>query len=138
MQLVGFPKIDTSLFFDRREFDGITVAARNGVTLNAATCPRIGFGELNIVPKENFDVNTLADFIKVSVDYLLNHFSVYCKSYNIFFYDNGNHGEKFLIKLLPRFATSPLFIGYNIHFLPNNLGVIVSEMQERYGEIFAR
>ena len=136
MQLIGFPHLNKALLFDRREFDGITVAEKNGVTLNFATCPRIGFGELNIVPRRGFSMETLAKFIKVSVDYLSKHFNTLNNSYNIFFYDNGDGGEDFLIKILPRFATSPLFIGYNIHFLPNNSEIIVKEMRSLYGEFF--
>ena len=134
MQLVGFPKINAALLFDKQEFTGITIAVKNGVVLSAATCPRVGFGELNIVPAKDADIDTLADFIQVCVDYLMKHFSVHCKSYNIFFYHEGH--ENFYVKLMPRCATSPLFIGYNIHFLPNNLQIIVDEMRSLYQDTF--
>ena len=134
MQLVGFPQLNTDLLFDPKEFDGLPVAEKNGVALNVATYTRIGFGELNIVPERECDMDTLADFIQICVDYLMKHFNAHCHSYNIFFYDNGGKGDRFLVKILPRFATSPLFIGYNIHFLPNNLPSIVEELKEFYGE----
>ena len=136
MQIVGFPKLNKSLLFDRREFDGLTIAQKDGVVLNVSTYPRIGFGELNIVPREGAKTDTVADFLQAAVDYLLNHFGARQRSYNIFFYDNGNNGRDFLIKVMPRFATSPLFVGYNIRFLPNNLDAIVKDMRELYKGVF--
>lgn len=129
MQLIGFPELRTDLLFSPVEFDGITIMEKNGVILNASTCPRVGFGELNILPHEDADVDTLADFIQISVDYMMHYFNKRCNSYNIFFYHGGT---RFYVKVMPRFATSPLFIGYNIHFLPNNLERIVEEMKRRY------
>ena len=132
MQIVGFPKLNSALLFNRQEFGGRLIAKKNGVELNAADCPRIGFGELNILPHKESDMDTLADFVQVCVDYLMNHFNTNCKSYNIFFYYDE---AGIYIKILPRFATSPLFIGYNIHFLPNNLDVIVRDMQSLYAHV---
>ncbi|MBR3624514.1 MAG: DUF4931 domain-containing protein [Selenomonadaceae bacterium] len=129
MQLVAFPHIKTDLLFSLNEFEGETIIKKNGVTLNAATCPRVGFGELNIVPEKDFDMDTLADFIQIAVDYLMNHFIKRGSSYNIFFYHKD---DNFYVKLMPRFATSPLFIGYNIHFLPNNTNVIANEIRDLY------
>ena len=129
MQLVGFFNVNPDLLYSPREFEGITVCRRNGVTLNASTCPRVGFGELNILPEPGADPDTLADFLQISVDYLMHHFNKRCNSYNIFFY----HGkETFYVKVMPRFATSPLFIGYNIHFLPNNMDLIVRDLKKLY------
>ena len=121
--------MNSELLFSPREFEGMVICRRNGVTLNASTCPRIGFGELNIIPGEGADIDTLADFLQISVDYMMHHFNKRCNSYNIFFYHDG---DQFFAKVMPRFATSPLFIGYNIHFLPNNLEQIVRDMKKLY------
>ncbi|MBQ1510118.1 MAG: DUF4931 domain-containing protein [Selenomonadaceae bacterium] len=129
MQLIGFSDLNSELLFSPREFEGMVICQRNGITLNASTCPRVGFGELNIVPKEGADLDTLADFLQISVDYIMHHFNKRCNSYNIFFYHDG---DRFFAKVMPRFATSPLFIGYNIHFLPNNLEQIVRDMKQLY------
>ncbi len=129
MQLVGFPDLNPALLFSTKEFEGIPIMEKNNVTLNASTCPRVGFGELNILPRKGYDPDTLADFIQISVDYIMHHFNKRCNSYNIFFYHDK---ESFYTKVMPRFATSPLFIGYNIHFLPNNLERIVQEMKALY------
>ncbi|MBR2214701.1 MAG: DUF4931 domain-containing protein [Selenomonadaceae bacterium] len=129
MQLVGFRELNAGLMFSPREFEGLTIREEAGTILNVSTCPRVGFGELNIVPGEKINLSTVADFIQVAVDYLMHHFSSRCRSYNIFFYPQG---DSFFVKVMPRFATSPLFIGYNIHFLPNNLEAVVEEVQRLY------
>ena len=129
MQLVGIPEVNPALLFSPREFEGIPIRDEKGVIFNASTCPRVGFGELNILPGPQGDPDTLADFIQIAVGYLMGHFNKRCNSYNIFFYhDEG----RYYVKVMPRFATSPLFIGYNIHFLPNNLDRIVREIKEIY------
>ena len=129
MQLVGFPKIDGSLFFSPREMEGIPIHKEGGVELNFSTCPKVGFGELNVVPDPGSSTDVFADMIKISVDYLMNHFSKRCNSYNIFFY---HRNSRIYAKLLPRFATSPYLIGYNIHFLPTNAEVIAAEIRKLY------
>lgn len=129
MQLVGFPAINPRLLFSHQEFEGVTICEKNGVILNASTCPRVGFIELNVVPSKAADLDTLADFIQIAVDYIMNHFNKRCSSYNIFFYHDE---DRFYVKLMPRFATSPYFIGYNVRFLSNNLSHVVAEMKELY------
>ncbi len=130
MQIVGFPKINNKFLFDEQEFKGIEIIKKEGVVFNGSTCPKIGFGELNlIVEKSNYNIDVLSDFIKIAVDYLMNHFNKRITSYNIFFYYNS---EKIFVKIMPRFATSPLFVGYNIRFLPNNMNMIVDEIKKLY------
>ena len=129
MQIVAFPQINANLLFSLKEFEGETIIQKNGVIFNVATCPRVGFGELNIIPEKNADMDTLADFIQIAVDYVKKYFIKRGSSYNIFFYHTN---DNFYVKIMPRFATSPLFIGYNIHFLPNNTNLIVEEIRNIY------
>ena len=129
MQLVGFPKLNSDLLFFPEEMRGIVVNTLNGVEMNVSNCPRIGFGEINIVPQIDSDLDTFADFIKIGVHYLTHHFRRNLTSYNIFFY----HKERQIyVKLIPRFATSPYFVGYNIRFLPNNINRIAQEIKFLY------
>lgn len=130
MQIVAFPKLNKKLLYSEKEFEGIEIIKKSGVFFNGATCPKIGFGELNLIAdKESYDIDILSDYIQISVDYLMNHFNKRITSYNIFFYENQ---EKIFVKIMPRFATSPLFVGYNIHFLPNNMQNIVEEIKTLY------
>ena len=129
MQIVGFHSLTEHLTFDPMEFQGLTIHEKNGVDFNISTCPRIGFSEFNIVPKTAEPLDTVADDIQIAVDYLMNHFNKRCNSYNIFFYQE--HGI-LRAKVMPRFATSPLFIGYNIRFRPSNLEDLRDDVRRIY------
>ena len=129
MQLVGFPKLNSELLFDPAELRGVVIARENNVELNVSTCPRVGFGELNVVVEEGGSYDTLADFLQISVHYLMNFFRKNLSSYNIFFY---RRKKIIYAKIMPRFATSPYFVGYNIHFLPRNVPQIADEVKKIY------
>ena len=129
MQLVGFSSFRQELSFHRSEFDGLTVDERDGVTLNFSTAPRVGFWELNVVPQDAHATDTIADYIQIAVDFFMNAFHRPLTSYNIFFY---NEGDAIFIKIMPRFATSPVFIGYNIRLLPSNLAEMRDRMRAKY------
>ncbi len=129
MQLVGFPKLNSALLFEPEELRGIVIAQKNGVELNVSNFPRVGFGELNVVVEAGGDIDTLADFIQIGVHYLMNFFRKNLSSYNIFFYRRAGI---IYAKMMPRFATSPYFVGYNIHFLPRNITQIAEEVRKIY------
>ena len=129
MQIVGFPKLKSELLFDEEELKGILIAKENGVELNISNCPRVGFGELNVIVEREGNLDTLADFLQIGTHYLMNFFRKNLHSYNIFFY---HRDEKIFAKMMPRFATSPYFVGYNIHFLPRNIEKIAEEVKEIY------
>ena len=129
MQLVGFPSLKSDLLFEVEEMQGIVIAEKNNVQLNSSTFPRVGFGELNVIVERGGDLDTLADFLQIGVHYLTHFFRKNLNSYNIFFYHKG---EKIFAKMMPRFATSPYFVGYNVHFLPRNVEQIANEVREIY------
>ena len=129
MQLVGFPHLKSELLFDEAELRGVVIAARDGVEFNISNCPRVGFGELNIIMETGGSFDALADFIQIGVHYVKNFFNKRTTSYNIFFY---HRADKIFAKVMSRYVTSPYFVGYNIHFLPNNIERIAKEIQEYY------
>ena len=139
MQLVGFPKLNRDLLFDPIELHGEIIFESDGVEINISTTPRVGFGEINIIPPAgNFidskSLDTFADFIQIGIDYLTKHFRKDLSSYNIFFYhrENSEGIDQIYTKLIPRFATSPYFVGYNIHFVPNNVKTLAQEIRQIY------
>ena len=129
MQIAAFPKLNSELLFDERELRGLVIAEKNGVELNISNFPRVGFGELNVVVERGGNVESLADFLQIGVHYLMNYFRKNLNSYNIFFYHKD---EKIFAKIMPRFATSPYFVGYNVHFLPRNIPQIAEEVFKIY------
>lgn len=128
MQLVGFRTIDPTLFPGEGDFVGYTILDEGGVVMNAATRPRVGFGELNIVAEPDA-LDRVADLIQKGVAYICDNFPRSEDSYNIFFY---RLGERIGIKLMPRVPTSPLLIGYDLRILPSNSAEIARDFQERY------
>ena len=129
MQIVGIKNLEFKNMCDKRQFEGIKIAKKNNVVMNLSTKPRVGFTEVNVIMQGLNDIDTLAEFVQIGVDYIMNHFSVNCSSYNLFFYliEGNIH-----VKIMPRFATSPLFIGYNIELVPNNLQGIAKHIKQLY------
>ena len=129
MQIIGINNVDYAKMLDEHEFEGISIASKRSVSLNISNKPRVGFTELNIAMQDMQDIDILADFVQIAVDFIMHHFSVNCTSYNLFFYYvNGT----IYVKVMPRFATSPLFIGFNLKLVPNNLADIVNSMKSIY------
>ncbi len=133
MQLVGFPKLDINTLYQTEYFSGCPITDKNGVVMSLSDNPRVGFWELNLkapLPLSSVQTNTLADFIQIGTDYFMHHFNNRCQSYNIFFYHEGN--RQIMVKLMPRYATSPLYIGYGLRFRPTNLLETAAKIKALY------
>ena len=128
MQIVGFQGADPSLFPDEEDFEGLPIAERGGARLNAATHPRVGFGEFNLIAAPDA-LDDLADLLQKTVSYVCDRFKKSEDSYNIFFY---HAGENIAAKIMPRFPTSPLLIGYDLRILPSNLPEMVEDFQKHF------
>ena len=72
----------------------------------------------------------MADYLQICAHYLLNHFNRYCNSYNIFFY---NINGQITAKVMPRFVTSPIFVGYAIPQLSTRIPAVVADLKKIYG-----
>ncbi|MBQ3854487.1 MAG: DUF4931 domain-containing protein [Anaerovibrio sp.] len=143
MQLVGYPDLAPELMYDPSEFEGITIYTAKGVELNASTSPRIGFSEYNIVlseeaysstdlngkcallPKED-SINVLADLLQETIAFMKDFFRRPNFSYNIFFY---NVDGQLRAKIMPRFATPPMFVGYNIRLRPTSIPTFAENLK---------
>jgi galactose-1-phosphate uridylyltransferase len=133
MQLVGFPKLDSSCLYLPEYFEGHLLAEKDGITMSLSDYPRVGFWELNLkasLPLTSEQPHTLADFIQISTDYFMHHFNHRCQSYNIFFYHEGD--RQLMVKITPRYATSPLYIGYGIRFRPTSLKEAADAIKKLY------
>lgn len=129
MQIVGLKNLSSKNMWDKRQFEGEIIAQENTVTMNLSNKPRVGFTEINIITQNLNDIDIMAKYLQIGVDYIMHHFNANCTSYNLFFYLVENC---VYTKIMPRFATSPLFIGYNIELIPNNLKEIASEIKQIY------
>ena len=129
MQIVGLYDMDYTKNISVESFQGLIIHQDNGVELNLALEPINGFFEFNVLLSNLKYLNKMANYIQIVAHYLLHHFHRKCKSYNLFFYQiNG----QIFAKVLPRFITSPLFIGYSIPQVSNRGNEVVKEIQNIY------
>lgn len=129
MQIVGLQYIDCHAHIQPEQFEGIEIHRTDGVVFNLSTKPKVGFHELNIILYDSRQIDRMADYIQVATHYVLNYFHKRCNSYNLFFYDIGT---TVVAKIMPRFVTSPLFIGYSIPHVSNRCKEIVQEIKDCY------
>lgn len=130
MQIVGLKYVDYHEYFDNSHFNGLIIDARNGVELNLSTKPRVGFSEFNVVMLEtNNNIEQLADYVQTTVHFLLNNFNKKCKSYNLFFYFID---DLIRAKIIPRFPTSPIYMGYGIPQISDQLIITANKIKSLY------
>lgn len=129
MQIIGLNNIDYHEHVSEDDFRGEIVHSQTGVEFNLSTRPRIGIFEFNVILSKRDKIDRMADYIQACVHYLLNRFSKYCSSYNLFFYLlNGD----IVVKIIPRFITSPLYIGYSIPQVSSRFDYIVKDLRKNY------
>ncbi|HEU4964058.1 MAG TPA: DUF4931 domain-containing protein [Bacilli bacterium] len=130
MQIVGLNQVDYREHVTAEQFEGLVIDRSPGVAFNISTRPRMGFYELNVVLTDREQIDRMADYIQMAAHYFLHHFHAKCDSYNLFFYrlENGNIAAK----ILPRFVTTPLFVGYSIPQVASRIPEVVAQLQELY------
>ncbi|WP_286229577.1 DUF4931 domain-containing protein [Neobacillus mesonae] len=130
MQIVGLEDIDYKETAVPEMFEGIVIAEEeNGPRFTLSTKPRVGFYEFNIEMTDACYQERFAEYLQIAVHYILNHFPFKANSYNVFFYHiYGN----IYAKVVPRFVTTPLYIGYGLPQVPNNLEWMAEELSRIY------
>ncbi|HZG15532.1 MAG TPA: DUF4931 domain-containing protein [Candidatus Bathyarchaeia archaeon] len=128
MQIIGLYHYDYLQHVQERDFVGVLIDRQQGVECNLSTHPRIGFYEFNVILSDLQQIPILADYVQMLVHYTLNHFRG-CSSYNLFFY---RLDERIVVKVVPRYVTSPVYVGYGIPQVPNNLEEVAKDIQNKY------
>ncbi|GIO05049.1 DUF4931 domain-containing protein [Brevibacillus reuszeri] len=129
MQIVGLNQYDYHEQVKDSDFIGKTIDREAGIECTLSTHPRAGFFEYNVVLSDWDRLPQMADYLQILAHWVLNHVNVRNKSYNFFFY---HWKDKLIAKVVPRFVTSPLYVGYAIPQVANNLDEIISEMRRHY------
>ncbi|MFC7370937.1 DUF4931 domain-containing protein [Fictibacillus iocasae] len=129
MQIVGLEEVDCQYGWHSSQFDGIPIWHGNGVVFNISSEPRAGFYELNVILENGGDLKQFADCIQTGAHFLLHHFHRNCSSYNLFFYEKSGI---VYVKIMPRFVTSPLFMGYGIQQVANNISEVAEKIKNIY------
>lgn len=111
-QIVGLNDYDVYQNVSLTNFTGVDVSKNSQRTITLSTHPIIGFVEINIAIDGVAQIDSLADAAQTIIKYLLNDYmGGRATSYNLFFYEMAGH---FYCKIVPRYATSPYFVGYKI------------------------
>lgn len=131
LQIVGLKDTNSYEYISPENFIGLEVIKTDNVEVNISEKPIMGFCEINVIISEREQAGNLADKIHQITEYLLtDYMDGRCKSYNLFFYQLDN---KLICKVVPRFITSPYFIGYKIPQVNNakQLELVRSELLEK-------
>jgi ATP adenylyltransferase/5',5'''-P-1,P-4-tetraphosphate phosphorylase II len=130
MQIIGLDDIDYKEKVTHDMFTGIVIAETNGVRFTLSTRPRIGFYEYNIEMNDASGYQErFSEYLQMAVHYIMNYFPFEASSYNIFFH---HIGDKIYAKVISRFVTTPLYIGYGLPQVPNNLEWMANELRRIY------
>jgi ATP adenylyltransferase/5',5'''-P-1,P-4-tetraphosphate phosphorylase II len=133
MQIIGLKNVDYRESLKHEYFKGKPIFEKTQVELNLSTEPMIGFTEFNVIMSDrNLDgLPQFSNYIQMAVQFLLNDFYARVTSYNLFFYHWNN---QLIAKIVPRFPTSPLFVGFRLRQVSNNIDGIISNFKARFGE----
>ncbi|WP_423799501.1 DUF4931 domain-containing protein [Neobacillus sp. SAB-20_R2A] len=129
MQIIGLNDLDYKEKVEPEMFDGILIAEENGVRFTLSTKPRVGFYEFNVEMPEFGYQERFSEYMQMAAHYILHHFPFRATSYNIFFHHLDG---KIYAKVVPRFVTTPLYIGYGLPQVPNNLNWMADELKRIY------
>ncbi len=111
-QIIGLRDYDYREDITSKHFDGWTLKEDEELKITLSQFPVIGFFEFNLRFTEKTSISLLAKRLQQLIHYLLHDFSKYAGSYNIFFYKLDS--DYYYIKVVSRYLTSPLFVGYSI------------------------
>ena len=132
MQIVGLEEADGYEHISPENFEGVTLK-ENSVDITISTRPIMGFVEFNVIISQLEHIDHLADKVQRITQYLLNDYmNGRCDSYNLFFYKMPD-SQRYICKIVPRFITSPYYIGYKIPQVNKNnrLEEIANELKTK-------
>lgn len=129
MQIVGLKDINYKENITADVFKGILIEEKANVRFTLSTKPKVGFYEFNIDMEDSGYAEAFGEYLQTAVHYILNNFPFRANSYNLFFH---HFDQRIYAKVVPRFITTPLYIGYGIPQVPNNLQWMVNDIQQKY------
>lgn len=124
MQIVGLKNIDYNENVQKSCFEGTIIHEDMSNEVNLSITPSISPIEFNIITKTRND-DFLAQNIQKVVSYVINYMK--CSSYNLFFYKRE---EVIICKIVPRYVTSPFYIGYLIPSKSDRATIIIDELKK--------
>lgn len=132
MQIIGFKEIDYRETLNQAYFKGKVIAEEPGVQLNVSTEPMIGFTEFNVIMTDLADIDHFSKHIQNTVKFLLDFYHGPKLSYNLFFY---HFQDQIIAKIVPRFPTSPLFVGFRLRQVSNNINGVIEQYKNYLNQV---
>jgi ATP adenylyltransferase/5',5'''-P-1,P-4-tetraphosphate phosphorylase II len=129
MQIIGLNDLDYKENINEEVFKGISIKETDEVVFSLSTKPRIGFYEFNVQMNDQGYAEEFGECVQIAAHYILHHFPFKASSYNIFFHHYGDH---IYAKIVPRFVTTPIYIGYGLPQVPNNLKWMTEQIKGMY------
>ncbi len=116
MQIVGFKCNNGYSQITKENFQGLKIELSNQIKFTISDLPFNSFLEFNIKFLEN-QLEDMCDTIKFLLNYIEDNYHGNLEaSYNLFFY---NLDEELYVKIVPRYPTSPIQIGFGIKQIYN-------------------
>ncbi|KAF1680459.1 DUF4931 domain-containing protein [Veillonella sp. R32] len=116
-QIIGLYDYDYRQDIKEAHFEGLTLKEEDNLLITLSDKPIIGFFEFNMKFNKDTSLALLSRRIQQVLRYILTDFSKHSGSYNLFFYDL--HTSSQYVKIVPRYITSPLYVGYTISQISN-------------------
>ncbi len=135
MQLIGLYDTEPEILYEKENFIPAAepIIQRDGLELAASAYPRLGFSEFTITsstfPLTEKAVDTLSEIIQKVVQFIMKNDWRDNPSYNLFFY-YLKESDRLAVRIMPRHPTSPLFVGYDLRIVPDNIGELSEQLKE--------
>lgn len=117
-QIVGFKDYDYHDDIHPYHLLGHPILTVPGIDVNLSVRPIIGFYEVNLILKDKNELPQFVRYMQSISAYFRHSFVSFNDSYNIFFYDFPKDTNLY-VKIVPRFLTNPLYVGYMIPQIAN-------------------
>lgn len=111
-QIIGLETYDYCEDIKPYHFDGWLLKEDDTIKITLSKHPLIGFFEYNLQFPHSVNRSKLSRRMQQITKYIISTMKSYTKSYNFFFYNL--HDDYYYAKIIPRYVTTPLFIGYKI------------------------
>lgn len=113
IQIVGLEDYDYHDTVHIYHLQGDSILKDKEIEINLSDKPLLGFYEINMILRNTDDLPVFTRYMQDTAFYITHRFSRFTNSYNMFFYDFPEEPGLY-VKLIPRFLTNPLYIGYKI------------------------
>lgn len=111
-QIIGLRDYDYREDISTDHMNGWILHEDQHVRITLSNRPIIGFFEYNLRFKADAPTRSIALRLQQTIRYVLHSMSRFSQSYNYYFYDL--HDNYRYIKVVSRYITTPLFVGYQI------------------------